>query len=267
MPFINYTSPDYNEWMNSNTKQLGARLHPLGEMNIFDFFMEATGDTVEQRLRLFGIQVLLVVDVVMFCMFGRNLVIASRMVISRPCSIVSWYCLIPSALGSMILLAVISMYINSPINCRILVWIFGFSISFTMIGNSLILLQKAHLVLCRQKWILYISIPVIITQLAFPFILIYYSFIILEKEVACAVYYPQFILWYWFVINVPINVLFSTIFCHVALKQYRLFGSEAWKRLVRDKYKQCFSPQHATLFVPFLLLYMRTKLMLIHFLL
>jgi hypothetical protein len=33
---------------------------------------------------------------------------------------------------------------------------------------------------------------------------------------------------------VPLNVLFSTIFSHVAYKQYRLFGSDAWRRLAKD---------------------------------
>ncbi|KAI9592687.1 hypothetical protein BDF19DRAFT_450642 [Syncephalis fuscata] len=234
MPFINYTSSDYNEWMNSDIKQWGARLHPLGEKSIFDFFIEATGDIASQRLRLLGVQILIVVHIIMFCIFSRNLIIASRMVISRPRSIVSWCCFLPSVLSSLIILAVISMYVDSPINCRIMIWILTFNISFAMVGNGLILLQKVYLVLCRQKWILYISIPIMISQLAFPFLLIYLSFSTLEEKIACLVFYPQFILWYWFVINVPINVLFSAIFCYIALKQYRLFGSEAWKQLARD---------------------------------
>ncbi|KAI9596908.1 hypothetical protein BDF19DRAFT_437177, partial [Syncephalis fuscata] len=107
-------------------------------------------------------------------------------------------------------------------------------VSFTMIGNSLILLQKAYLVLFRQKWILYISTPFIMAQLFFAPIIICYSFFTLEEKVGCMDYYPRNFLWYWFLIDVPINILFSSIFCHVALKQYRLFGSEAWKNLARD---------------------------------
>ncbi|KAI9590891.1 hypothetical protein BDF19DRAFT_459831 [Syncephalis fuscata] len=234
MPFINYTSPDYNEWMNSDIKQLGARLHPLGEKNIFDFFMEATGDISKQRFRLFGIQSLIVAQIIMLCIFGRNFAIAVRMVVSRPRSIVSWCCLISSTLSTTILLAIISIYVDSPVNCRVMTCSITFNIASTLIGNSLILLQKVYLVLCRQKWILYVSIPAIIAQFAFPLILIYSSYFSLEEMVGCTVYYPQFLMWYWFAINVPINLLFSTIFCHVVLKQYRLFGSEAWKELARD---------------------------------
>ncbi|KAI9595193.1 hypothetical protein BDF19DRAFT_78917 [Syncephalis fuscata] len=234
MPFINYTSPDYEMWINSDIKHLGARLHPLGEMNIFDFFMEATGDIARQRLQLFGIQALLLIDVMMILIFARNLVISGRMVISRPRSIVSWCCLIPSILSIIILLAIMSMYIDSPLNCRIIIWLLGFNLGFIMAGSSLILLQKVYLVLCRQKWILYIGTSAIMAQLAHPFVVIYLSFTSIEERVGCTFYYPQSLLWYWFAVNVPINVLFSFIFCHVALKQYRLFGSEAWKKLARD---------------------------------
>ncbi|KAI9591438.1 hypothetical protein BDF19DRAFT_271431 [Syncephalis fuscata] len=240
MPFINYTSPDYNDWVNSDIKQWGARLHPLGEMNIFDFFMEATGDIANQRLRLFGIQSLVLVDVIMFSIFVRNLVIVGRMVISRPRNMISWCCLIPSAFGIVNGIVAISMYTDLPINCRTMIWIVGFSMSSAMICNSLILLQKVYLVLFRQKWILYISIPVIISQLAFPFLLIYHSFISLEEKEGCTFYYPPFFLWYWFSVNAPINVVFSAIFCRVALKQYRLFGSEAWKKLARDGIQTMF---------------------------
>ncbi|KAI9596913.1 hypothetical protein BDF19DRAFT_437188 [Syncephalis fuscata] len=156
------------------------------------------------------------------------------MVISRPYSIIFWCCFIPSVLGIINSLIGIFMLLNFFGNCRIMVWIILFNISFTMISNSLILLQKAYLVLCRQRWILYISTPFIMAQLFFAPIIIYYSFSTLEEKVGCIDYYPQPILWYWFLINVPINILFSYIFCHIALKQYRLFGSDAWKKLARD---------------------------------
>ena len=40
--------------------------------------------------------------------------------------------------------------------------------------------------------------------------------------------------WVWFGAAMPINVLFSSVFSHVAYKQYRIFGSDTWKRLTRD---------------------------------
>jgi hypothetical protein len=39
---------------------------------------------------------------------------------------------------------------------------------------------------------------------------------------------------YWVAINVPFNVLFSTIFCYIAYAQYKLYGSDIWRRLARQ---------------------------------
>ncbi|KAI9596912.1 hypothetical protein BDF19DRAFT_325691 [Syncephalis fuscata] len=74
----------------------------------------------------------------------------------------------------------------------------------------------------------------IMAQLAFAPIIICYSFFTLEEKVGCMDYYPRNFLWYWFLIDVPINILFPSIFCYVAIKHYCLFESKAWKRLALD---------------------------------
>ncbi|KAI9594236.1 hypothetical protein BDF19DRAFT_445290 [Syncephalis fuscata] len=178
-------------------------------MNIFDFFMEATGDIAKQRLRLFGIQFLLVVDIIIFLIFVRNLIITTKWL---------YYDLVAYNIA---LLIVTCMFIGLPINCRITIRLFQFNMGFIMVCNGLILLQKVYLALCRQKWILYISTPSRRKSWLYDLL-------------------PSFFLWYWFAINVPINILFSIIFCHIALKQYRLFGSEAWKKLARDGIQTMF---------------------------
>ncbi|KAI9596920.1 hypothetical protein BDF19DRAFT_326006 [Syncephalis fuscata] len=234
MPTIDYNSQRYAEWINSHIERLGARLHPLGEVPTFNFFMEASGDIDEQRLQLYGVQIQIFLFVVMLYIFGCNLVIASKMVVLQPRNMVSWCCLIPSTFSIMASLLALFLYLGFPINCRILSWFSGFSLSSTMIGNSLILLQKAYLVIRRQNWIIFISIPIIAAQLVYGFIVVYYHFFTIEKKVGCMAYYPKVFVWYWFSINVPINLLFSAIFCRVAINQYRLFGSEAWRKLAID---------------------------------
>ncbi|KAI9596878.1 hypothetical protein BDF19DRAFT_421378 [Syncephalis fuscata] len=79
MPAIDYNSHQYAEWINSNMKQLGIPLHPLGEIHVFDFFMEASGDIYKQRLRLLGAQAQIVMIVIASFIFGRNLAVASKM--------------------------------------------------------------------------------------------------------------------------------------------------------------------------------------------
>ncbi|KAI9599194.1 hypothetical protein BDF19DRAFT_419490 [Syncephalis fuscata] len=94
MPIIDYNSQLYTEWINSDMRQLGAQLNPLGEMHIFDFFMEVSGDIAKQRSRLSGVQAEIVMFVMSFCIFGRNLAITSKMTIQRPRNMISWCCLI-----------------------------------------------------------------------------------------------------------------------------------------------------------------------------
>ncbi|KAI9596948.1 hypothetical protein BDF19DRAFT_437289 [Syncephalis fuscata] len=203
MPIINYNDPRYTEWMNSNIQALGARIHLL----------------------VSGVQTQIITHMVVLCIFARNFIVAGKMVISRSRSIASWCCLVPSVSGIMSVLLAILMYLNLGINCRAMVWFFIFNVSLTML---------VYLILCRKKWILYIGIPAMMAQLAFVFITIYDSFIVLEEGLGCMTYYPEFILWYWFSVNVPINVIFSTIFCRAALKQYRIFGAKSWKKLASD---------------------------------
>ena len=38
----------------------------------------------------------------------------------------------------------------------------------------------------------------------------------------------------WVITSLPINLFFSGIFCYVAHKQYKLHGSDIWRRLSGD---------------------------------
>src|SRR5689334_4383769 len=64
--------------------------------------------------------------------------------------------------------------------------------------------------------------------------MIFTCFITLEVDIDCIIHYPYFTVWYWFATAFPLNIIFSTIFCHVAFQQYRQHGKDAWKRLARD---------------------------------
>ncbi|KAI9596902.1 hypothetical protein BDF19DRAFT_437149 [Syncephalis fuscata] len=143
------------------------------------------------------------------------------MTISRPRSMFSWCCLLLAVIGTLY-------------NIIMLIWSAGFFTSLGMILNSLILLLKVRLVLYQKKWIIYVGILLILPQMGYAFILIYYGFFVLKAKLGCEGYYPPILLWYWIGVNAPINVFFSIIFCRVTFNQYRLFGSDAWKRLARD---------------------------------
>ncbi|KAI9598592.1 hypothetical protein BDF19DRAFT_430788, partial [Syncephalis fuscata] len=179
MPFINYTNPTQTEWRHNATKQWGILLNPLGEINVPDFLMEATGHINEQRLRLAGMQVQIVFSVIMLCIFAHNICIATKMTISRPRRLFSWCCLILAVTGTMFSIMIIFMLVGFGLNCRMLLWSSGIFGSLGMIFNSSILLLKVHLVLYQKKWITCIGILFVLPQLGYAF-MIYYSFFTLE---------------------------------------------------------------------------------------
>ncbi|KAI8050563.1 hypothetical protein BDF22DRAFT_745435 [Syncephalis plumigaleata] len=179
MPSINYNDPKMTDWVKNATYVLGVPLHPLGEVNVYDFYTMTSGDIEEQRLRLRGTQLELVVCVFVTFLFGYNMISSSKMVAIRPTAFNSWCCFIPSVTGSSV-------------------------------------------ARCSSPDITSESLPgTLSTEMG-------------HAELGCVVYYPASILWYWFSIHTPLNVFFSAIFCHVAYRQYKLFGSDAWKRLTQD---------------------------------
>jgi hypothetical protein len=71
-------------------------------------------------------------------------------------------------------------------------------------------------------------------QLCYGIFIMVWAYISLDDNSACVMHYPSFIPWYWFGAVASINSLFSFIFCRVAYRQYRIFGSDSWRRLTHD---------------------------------
>jgi hypothetical protein len=234
MPFIDPNDPREFEWRRNATKAWGVALYPLGEYNIVDFLATFKNNSDEQRQQLLGMQLQMMLVALMLYLFGDNLIISSRMVITRPRTIFSWCCLIPSAAGFVVGVIIAFGFLGLAFNCRIMVWSIGFGMSIGMVCNSLILLRKVYLVLYQQRWIVYIGVPLIFPQMVYAFLVVYNMYMTLEPRAGCVIYYFPIIPYYWISVIVPLNVLFSIGFSYIAFQQYRLFGSDAWKRLARD---------------------------------
>ncbi|RKP23979.1 hypothetical protein SYNPS1DRAFT_30250 [Syncephalis pseudoplumigaleata] len=156
------------------------------------------------------------------------------MAIARPNTLTPWCCLVSSALGVVTSILALITFLGIAFNCRILILAIISSWSLSQISNSLILLRRAYLVLYRRKWVAYIGIPLMLASLSCPVAAVFTTFSTLEPGVGCACYYSIEFLWYGTGASVLVNIFFSGIFCYIALKQYRLFRSNAWKRLARD---------------------------------
>jgi hypothetical protein len=113
-------------------------------------------------------------------------------------------------------------------------WFGTTGVTIAMVCSSTIVLQRAYLASCRQRWILIVGVILILSQFSFAYAAFKFCVYTLETHGGCVTNYPPFVPWYWFGAVAPVNVLFSAIFSYVAYQQYQLFGSDAWKRLAKD---------------------------------
>ncbi|KAI9592467.1 hypothetical protein BDF19DRAFT_467922 [Syncephalis fuscata] len=234
MPNIDKSKIIISGWEKNATHLWGIPLHPLGEMDAMDYILQTPDDINEIRHRLFGFYAQLVPNMFILYMFSVNLVHASKLVIHRPRAVSSWLCTIPALLGVIFGLFMAFSLFSVGINCRIFAWYANVCLLTAAICNSAIMLQKAYLVQCRQRWVLIVGFGLMLPQTGY----IYYSWattiMTLDPALGCVFNYPTFLPYYWFGTELPLNILFSCIFIRVAYQQYRTFGSEAWKRLAHD---------------------------------
>lgn len=233
MPAINYSDPEETAWIKNATKLWGIPLHPLGEMNMIDYYVmeEHSG---EHYNSLNGARLQILSGMVIAYVTIRNIVICAKMVKARPRALAPWCCLITFSIGGMTLVTFLLVELGYYFTCRHLIWLICFGISTANFVNSMVLLQKVYLILSRRKCVLYISILPMLSQFSYVFIMVFTSFVKIEPAVGCSIHYPYYTIWIWFSISLPLNLMFSVIFSYVVVRQYRQYGSSAWKHLARD---------------------------------
>ncbi|KAI8053231.1 hypothetical protein BDF22DRAFT_466812 [Syncephalis plumigaleata] len=234
MPVIDYSNPDDMKRIRSLEEKYGMLFDEMPELTISDFYMMAAGDVPEQRNRLLGIQLEMFILLFIFCLFSRNLIKLSRALMSNPCALPLWCSFISSFSGMATEGTILIGLITSSFNCKIYLCLQTTGMSLSMFFNSIILLRKAYLMSLKNNWVLYVGIPLIIPQLAYPVVWIYYGKLVPEVYLGCTAYYTHVILWFWAGVNIPHTILFSAFFCHRAYNQYVIFGSDIWKRLMRE---------------------------------
>ncbi|KAI9592018.1 hypothetical protein BDF19DRAFT_452888 [Syncephalis fuscata] len=221
------------EWMNNATRLWGIPLHPTGEKYLYEYIAETSGDVRAAHARLSSLYLQCITNMLIAVIFSKNLLMSLRMVVNRPFILAGWCCLIPSLFGIGWTILVV-LYFFDTVNCRVSIWYFIVVIAASSISNTAIMLHKAYLVLLKQQWILIVGIVLMVPQLVFMPFFLAFSWATTELDGGCVVHYSDIVPLYWFGVTIPINILFSGIVSYIAYKQYKAFGSEAWKRLTRD---------------------------------
>ncbi|KAI9595431.1 hypothetical protein BDF19DRAFT_496221 [Syncephalis fuscata] len=221
------------DWRHNATRLWNVPLHPSGEILLYNFITAVPNDIHTTRTRLFTMYAQIVINMFIMSIFMPNLAKSIRMIANRPQFLSGWCCLVPALFGVGWLVYIFT-YLFEKTCCREAVWFAFTASSFSSVSNSIIVLQKAYIVLLKNQWVVAVGILLILPQLGFILLGIKLTYVTMDNSGMCLAHYSSSVPLYWFGVTIPVNILFSGIFSYVAYQQYKAFGSEAWKRLARN---------------------------------
>ncbi|KAI8052849.1 hypothetical protein BDF22DRAFT_743526 [Syncephalis plumigaleata] len=216
----------------------GIKPNPSGEMTLF----QAVSNELDQRAlavnvvhqRLTGAYLQFFINIIVSCIFLYNLKLSIKAVRSKSSNIAGWCSLCTSILGSAVIFVNATLLLSEEMNCRKFTWYVIWAMTISTFLNGIIILHRGYLALRRQRWVIFAGSFLILPQIGFGFFAMIYAPISFDDAYGCVVGYSQSMSWCWFGITMPVNTLFSAIFCYVTYSQYLKFGSDAWKRLARN---------------------------------
>ncbi|RKP07825.1 hypothetical protein THASP1DRAFT_30359 [Thamnocephalis sphaerospora] len=220
-------------WKDNATYVLGFPIHYLGTLNSYEYVMQAEGDPAELRQRFHSAYLQAFLAMVMTCVFLRNAAFAAVMVYRRPRLLAGWCCLIQPILGLVFSIGTSALIFPGALPCYQVIFATAIGVSVSPICIGAVLLQKAYIVHDRNKWLLATGIIMIILQSLVVFIAMD-SPILMVPDGNCTYHYPRYLPWTKLAFDLPANVVFSAAFLVVVYRQYRIFGSAVWGRLVRN---------------------------------
>ncbi|KAI9596860.1 hypothetical protein BDF19DRAFT_437023 [Syncephalis fuscata] len=192
------------------TVWLGIPLNPLGEMHIYDFISGNQEDhelsRMEAQARLTSMQRQIAAYIIISLIFMRNFSVAINTLKFQPKSLSVWCSIFVSLLGVGLFICSSLSGLVININCRQASWYAMSALCLSTIANGIILLHKAYLALLRKRWVAITGMIFVLLQIGFMVVAFKAAPVTIEAELAV----------------------------HVAYKQYKTFGSDAWRRLTED---------------------------------
>ncbi|RKP10274.1 hypothetical protein THASP1DRAFT_27958 [Thamnocephalis sphaerospora] len=222
-----------NNWEKNATYLWGIPLHPLGELNTLDFITMAHRSMEQMRVRNRSLSMQSAINVVFIFIFARSLSISVPIVYQNRRTLAGWCCVIQATAGVVYCVSCLMVFLPNGPPCRVALWITGTGTTISTLCVGTTLLQKAYLAHQRNKWLLCIGIVLLLPQPAIAYI-VWTSPGIMTPVGGCLSCYPSYLPWIKLAMDLPINLVFSTAFLTVVYRQYRIYGSKAWVRLIRN---------------------------------
>ncbi|KAI9599460.1 hypothetical protein BDF19DRAFT_428779 [Syncephalis fuscata] len=208
-------------------------LNPQGEISPLDFMAQAT-DMADARMRAQSNFTQISLNVLMTLVFLRNTWQAIRLVQCQLCNVASWCCLIQAGMGAIFGLCTLSSALSSGPVCRVNGWMGAFGMTVSSVCISVCLLVKAYAVQMRDRRLLWFASLLLLPQGVTLWAAWIESDIVNTVHSACVVYLPAYYPWFRSALEISTNIVFSCIFLSAAVGQYRIFGSQCWRKLSAD---------------------------------
>jgi hypothetical protein len=224
--------PDDEGWRTNATRLFGISLHPLGELSAVEFIEQAQGDLEEQRARYINLAIQCMCSVLCAYIFIYNAIISAKRAYRR--FTLLYICTLIQALaGIAFTITLMLFHLSTSVSCREVHWVLGLGLALFNVCTCAILLQKAYIVCNYNRKLLILGIILAIPQ---PQTVFYFwaSPSLMLTDYGCVLNYPTALPWFKLIIDTPINTVLSVIFIAVICRQYRQFGSSAWKQLIQD---------------------------------
>ncbi|KAI9593488.1 hypothetical protein BDF19DRAFT_424392 [Syncephalis fuscata] len=207
--------------------------NPLGEISEGDFFMRHTslGDA---KLRAHSCFAQVVVNVILIAVFTQNTWQAAKLVYLKHTSVASWCCILQALLGLATAVVNITTAFPEGLSCRITIWMASVGIVISNICVNTCLLLKAYVIADRNRFLLAIGSFITLLNPGIVWIVFVDSPVQNTVDSACSVDFPPYFPWFRFVLDISSNSIFSAVFLHVVIKQYRQQGKKCWQKLKSD---------------------------------
>ncbi|KAI8050521.1 hypothetical protein BDF22DRAFT_695391 [Syncephalis plumigaleata] len=220
------------------TTWLGTPIYPMGEVSPMDYIASKqytdNSSRTQIQLRLKGIYFQLSFILILSLIFMRNLRRILFLFKKQRTALSTWCCLTPSILGSSLYPLCCAFVFTTNFGCRNAIWYIICIGTISFVCNTIIVVQRAYLASRQQQWVAILGGLLVLPQIGYAFVSMYYSPITMDEVEGCVVHYPNFVALYWCFVFIPGNAFLSGIFSYVAFKQYKSYGNGAWRRLRND---------------------------------
>ncbi|RKP05136.1 hypothetical protein THASP1DRAFT_33024 [Thamnocephalis sphaerospora] len=219
-------------WEQNATRYMGIALHPLGELNAYEYIkqMEQTATDMSPYYLGFFFEATLAFTV---CgVYVRNAFVSISLLRERPTAIPGW-CSLFEALSGITWCSLHGSFLLGGVSCRSVQWYSRFGAALSNMCIVVVLLQKAYLAQKRQRWLLITPFVMSFTVLPIAGFGITWPALVVGKY-GCIAALPSYFPWLLLASEMPFILVCSYLFSSVAYRQYRNFGSKAWEHLARD---------------------------------